>query len=259
MIDVEFGAATSVGRVREHNEDDYIAGHSVFAVADGMGGHAAGEVASGIAVGELHKLVDLPAIQPSDVAEALSRANEQILRRSEQDVSHSGMGTTISGLVAGEAAGLDHWIVFNVGDSRVYRLFDGSLRQLSTDHSEVQELIATGEIDRAEARVHPRRNVVTRSLGTTPPPRADQWLLPPTLGERFLVCSDGLCAELTDREIEESLSSTGSPQAIADNLVARAVSAGGRDNVTALVVAVSGISDNGVDEDTIPRAAVRST
>jgi serine/threonine protein phosphatase PrpC len=254
VIGIDSGASTSVGRVRDHNEDDYVAEAPVFAVADGMGGHAGGEVAAAIAITELRTLVPLTRIQPPQVSEVIDRANRRILTGAQQPGAAVGMGTTLAGLAAGETAGSDHWIVFNVGDSRVYRWHAGTLVQLSTDHSEVQEFVAAGQLSPDEARTHPRRNIVTRSLGTTPPPRPDQWLLPPTLGERFLICSDGLPDELTDDEIEVSMSGSGTAQAIADELVERAVSAGGRDNVTAVVVVVTALSDSSADEDTVPRS-----
>jgi protein phosphatase len=253
LIGVLVGAATSAGRVRELNEDNFVAVHPVYAVADGMGGHAAGEVASGIAVAELGALSRSQPVQPSAVGQALDEANEQILFKGSQVSGRAGMGTTATGLIAVEAAGVDHWLVFNVGDSRVYRFAGGSLQQLSTDHSEVQELVELGEITTEQARTHPRRNVVTRCLGTKPGPKPDQWLLPPSLGERFLICSDGLSGELSDADIEEELRCGTSPQQAVDNLVARAVAAGGRDNVTVLLVEVISTSDSSEDDDTVPR------
>lgn len=253
MIALTHGAATSAGRVRDHNEDDFFAGEQLFVVADGMGGHAAGEIAAGIAVSALKKLTERAGVQPSEVVESLDAVNEEIVWRSGKDAELAGMGTTATGLIAVQTGGVDHWMVFNIGDSRVYRWFGGELRQLTTDHSEVQELIGAGQISAAEARVHPRRNVVTRSLGITPPPKSDQWLMPPSLGERFLICSDGLTGELTDEEIADLLRGVQTPQECADALVARAVAAGGRDNVTVIIVEVVAVTDDGADEDTMPR------
>jgi protein phosphatase len=255
VIPVTFGAATSAGRVRDHNEDNYQATYPVFVVADGMGGHAAGEVASAIVVAQLARLGERSAPQPMDVAEALVEANEQIVFKSGQSDDRSGMGTTACGLVAVAAAGVDHWLVFNVGDSRVYRYVGGSLRQVSTDHSEVQELVEAGEITAEQARTHPRRNVITRSLGSLPAPRPDLWLVPPTLGERYVLCSDGLSGELTDPEIEQLLRAGGDAQSAADALVAQAVAAGGRDNVTVVVIDVVGVPAEDADADTVPRDA----
>lgn len=255
MISVGYGAATSAGRVRDHNEDNFLARPPVFVVADGMGGHAAGEVASAIVVTAFGRLADKPTLQTSDVAAAIEECNSQIVWKSQQDESRAGMGTTVAGIVAVEAAGVDHWVVFNIGDSRVYQWNQGVLRQLSTDHSEVQELVDAGQITHDDARRHPRRNVVTRSLGTIPGPVVDQWLLPPSVGERFVVCSDGLSGELTDSDIAALLRAGGSPQGLADGLVAQAVAAGGRDNVTAIVLEVTATLEDGADEDTLPRGA----
>lgn len=239
--------------MRDLNEDDFVAAHPVFVVADGMGGHAAGEVASAIAVAEFRDLAGRPDLAPSDVTQALLRANERILERSEPGTASEGMGTTITGLVAVDAGGVDHWLVFNVGDSRVYRFAAGALEQLSTDHSEVEELVGAGAISREQARSHPRRNVVTRSLGSRTAPRPDQWLLPPTLGERYLVCSDGLVTEVSDSGIADELRTAAPAQDVADRLVASAVAAGGRDNVTVLVIDVVGTTENEADGDTVPR------
>ena len=258
MITVAWGAATSAGRVRTHNEDDYVAAPPVFVVADGLGGHAAGEVASAIAVEEFRRLTGPDRLHPTDVLDAVERANDRILLRGEQDARRSGLGTTVSALVGVDAGGVDHWLVVNVGDSRVYRLAGGELTQLSVDHSEVQELLVAGRISAAEAREHPRRNVITRSLGSDPAPRPDQWLLPPSLGERFLLCSDGLVDELDDEVIASHLRSAAPVQDVADALITAAVGAGGRDNVTVVVVDVLDVLvDNAADDDTVPRSGVR--
>lgn len=255
MIRVETGAATSAGRVRTVNEDDYVAAPPVFVVADGMGGHAAGEVASGLATAEFRTLAGQAQLSAADVQRVLDQAHDRICWRAEAEPDRRGMGTTVTGLVGVQQAGTDHWLVFNVGDSRVYRFAGGSLTQLSTDHSEVEELVGAGTISREEARSHPRRNVVTRSLGTGLTPRPDLWLLPPTVGERFLICSDGLVNEVDDDRLVSELRSTRGAQQLADRLVAAAVAAGGRDNVTVVVVDVVGTDDDGADEDTVPREA----
>lgn len=259
MISLAWGAATTAGRVRSLNEDDHVAAPPVFLVADGMGGHSGGEVASRIATEEFRNLLGRSPLHPSDVSHALDRANDRILLRTENDPSRAGMGTTATGLVAVETGGVDHWMIFNVGDSRVYRFAGGRLEQLSVDHSEVEELVGAGSISRAEARVHPRRNVITRSLGTEPAPLPDQWLLPPSVGERFLLCSDGLVGELSDEEIATALRGRTSPQEAADALIAAAVVAGAHDNVTAVVVDVVGTSDSDADGDTVPRTRMTAS
>jgi protein phosphatase len=172
------------------------------------------------------------------------------------------MGTTITGLALLEASSGDQLMVFNVGDSRVYRLVEGRLDQVTVDHSEVQELVLAGVITRDQARVHPRRNIVTRALGTDPGPRPDYWLLPATAGDRFLVCSDGLYTEVPDERIAVLLAS-GTPQVAAASLVTAAEDAGGHDNVTVVVVEVVGfgvlgapgaaLDETRVDVPPIPR------
>ena len=235
---VRAGAATHVGRVREHNEDSLIADGMVFAVADGMGGHAAGEVASRIAVEALATLVEHPPARTEDVADVLRQANDGILRSQDRHPDQRGMGTTVAGLTVVETGGVDHWVVFNIGDSRVYRLADDGLTQVTRDHSEVRELMDAGLIDAEEAARHPMRNIITRSLGADHAPSPDVWVLPPTAGERFVVCSDGLSNELDDAEILRVAGEHDDPQVAAEELVAAAVRAGGRDNVSVVVVSV---------------------
>jgi PPM family protein phosphatase len=239
---VRSGSATDVGRVRDHNEDALIADGLVFAVADGMGGHAAGEVASRIAVEALGHLVEHPPSRAQDVAAVLRAANDGILHSQERDREQRGMGTTVTGLTVVDDGDGEHLLVFNIGDSRVYRLAGGRLGMVTHDHSEVRELLDAGLIDEEEAARHPMRNVITRSLGSHPAPEPDVWVLPPEPGERFVVCSDGLSNELDDAEIERvALQHADDPQAAADALVAAAVRAGGRDNVSVVVVSVDPI------------------
>lgn len=261
---VRSGAATHVGRVRDHNEDSLLAEGMVFAVADGMGGHAAGEVASRIAVEALRGLHDRPAERPEDVAEVLREANRRILESQARTPEQRGMGTTVAGLTVVSDGGRDHWVVFNIGDSRVYRLADHRLSLVTRDHSEVRALMDAGVIDAAEAARHPLRNVITRSLGSDPAPTPDTWVLQPTRGERFVICSDGLSGELDDTEIERVAGTSADPQSAADELVDAAVRAGGRDNVSVVVVAVESVGDEGDDDadgaaDTAPRAGLLGT
>jgi len=260
MLSISFGAATDTGAVREVNEDCMTAARGIAAVADGMGGHAAGDVASHLAVARLEHLQDAKtALNPDDLLAAIVDANGDILDSVASDRARDGMGTTLCGVGVVCVGGVDHWIVFNVGDSRVYRLNDDVLTQVTVDHSEVQELVAAGLLSREEARVDPRRNVVTRSLGTDPAPQADVWVFPPTPGERFLVCSDGLTLEIDDEQIAAVMRSEPDAQRAADALVAAAVSAGGRDNVTAVVVDVElPVDHSAVETDTAPRSELQS-
>ena len=203
-----------------------------------MGGHAAGEVASQLAVTEFARLAEQAPVRAEDLTETVRRANEHILSASAERDDRLGMGTTLTGIgVVGSEQG-EQLAVFNVGDSRVYRLTGGQLGQLTVDHSAVQELVDAGRLTAEAARSHPRRNVVTRSLGSNPGPAPDVWLVQPVPGDRYLVCSDGLTGEVEDSVIAELLSTIPDPQAAADQLVRRALAAGGHDNVTVVVLDV---------------------
>jgi serine/threonine protein phosphatase PrpC len=232
VIGFSYGAATSVGRVRQVNEDSYLAVPPLFVVADGMGGHGAGNVASRIAIEEMTACAALRPLFAEAVLTALEQANTHIIERDEANR----MGTTAAGVAALETVSGEHLMVFNIGDSRVYRLAGGRLEQLTVDHSQVQELVVAGVITREQARTHPRRNVVTRALGSDAG-HPDHWLLPVISGERYLICSDGLTGELADQAIARLLAA-GTPQQAAEALVAAANEAGGRDNVTAVVFEV---------------------
>ncbi len=239
------GWATDRGAVRQFNEDHVFAGGRVVAVADGMGGHAAGDVASAMAVDVMSQLDGQSEhLRPDEVVAALLRANDAIVHSAAQEAQRFGMGTTISGLALVWVGGSAHWAVFNVGDSRVYRFFQDELVQATVDHSEVEELVLAGRITPEEARVHPDRNIITRSLGTVPPPQVDIWVTPPVPGERFLVCSDGLVAEVDDGELAEVLRRVEEPAEAASTLLAMALERGARDNVSVLVVALLDVGDD---------------
>jgi PPM family protein phosphatase len=246
MIRFSQGAATSVGRVRQVNEDSYLAVPPLFVVADGMGGHGAGNVASRIAIEEMKACAALRPLFAEAVLTALEYANRYITERDEANR----MGTTVTGLAALEALGGDQLMVFNVGDSRVYRLAGGRMEQVTVDHSEVEELVLAGVITREQARTHPRRNVITRALGSEAGGHPDHWLLPVIAGDRYLICSDGLFSELPDAAIGPLLAA-GPPQRAAEELVAAANEAGGHDNVTVIVVDV-GPGEENADEAPLP-------
>ena len=239
MADITAGWATHVGRVRRENEDACYVGRRVWAVADGMGGHAAGEVASALAVRAMRELDAVDGVLTrARVIEAVEHANDLLLDHAGQQRSARGIGTTLTGVAIVEESGDERLAVFNVGDSRVYRLSAGHLGQVTTDHSEVAELVASGLISPARARTHPLRNIVTRCLGGPQAPAVDTWLTLPRPGVRLLLCSDGLNGELTDATIERVLDDHREPQAAADALVEAAVEAGGNDNVTVVVLDV---------------------
>ncbi|MCK2035550.1 protein phosphatase 2C domain-containing protein [Microbacterium sp. SSW1-49] len=259
---VSTGSATHPGLRRALNEDAHLAGAPVFIVADGMGGHEAGERASATVIAEFARFIGRSALELDDVRFALSRARDGV-----EELSTSGngrAGTTLSGVVIASVDGMGYWLAINIGDSRTYRLADGELEQVSVDHSVVQELIESGELTAEDALTDRRRNIITRAIGASSTGDADYWMFPAELGDRILVCSDGLTSEVSDVRIREVLHNTSDPQEAADVLVADAVSAGGRDNITVIVVdAVSVASrpgtlletDTDIDMDTRPREA----
>lgn len=222
------GGCSVAGHRRSLNEDSFLPGPTWFAVADGMGGHCAGDVASRLAIDVLR---DRPA--PTTVAcihAAVDEANESIRAAADRD-GLSGMGTTLVGgvAVAGGTA------VFHIGDSRCYRLSAGTLRLVTHDHSQVQELVDLGRITPEQARNHRLRNVVTRALGVDPVARCEVVVLDGPVG-RLLFCSDGLTSELDPRTIGRVMTGVARPQAAADRLVELALRGAARDDVTALVV-----------------------
>jgi protein phosphatase len=248
------GAATAIGRVRRVNEDSYLISPPLYAVADGMGGHGSGDVASALAIDALQACAGLHPLSADAVLATLYEANRVIVAAAEERGDAGGMGTTVTGLALIETSGGSHLMVFNIGDSRVYRLAGGRLDQITVDHSEAQELVVAGHLTRDEARTYPRRNIITRALGSAPPPAPDHWLLPAIAGDRYLLCSDGLFSELTDDQILPLLTA-GDPQHAAGTLVAVANDAGGRDNITVVVVDVDQDEgdDRAAEDDTVPR------
>lgn len=229
--------ATHVGLVREVNEDAFLARQSIALVADGMGGHAAGDVASSLTIKAFETLAERERLEPKDVVETIAQANDAIVSEATEHPERAGMGTTLTGLAVVELAGSPHWLVFNVGDSRVYRINDAAATQLTVDHSEVAEMVAAGQISKDEARVHPLRNVVTRSLGMVPTPDVETWLVPAEAGDFFLICSDGLTSELDDHMIGDIVAAHDDLDAAASALIDAALAAGAHDNVTVVLVA----------------------
>lgn len=254
MAALAWGAATDAGRVRDTNEDSYVAEPMVFVVADGMGGHQAGEVASELAATTLKDRLSGGAPSADVVVAAVVEANAHIFQTAHTNAAQRGMGTTLTAIaVMPQADGRPEQLaIVNVGDSRCYLQRGGMLVRATIDHSYVQELIATGHITEAEARNHPRRNIVTRALGIEPTVRVDSWVLPTVRGDRFVLCSDGLVDEVEDDDILRVLSLHAEPQEAARALVAAAVAAGGRDNVTVVVVdVVDGIDPATLGDDAL--------
>lgn len=252
MMQIAWGTATDRGRVRRTNEDAHLAEPPVFLVSDGMGGRAAGDVASAIVVDEFRGRVGAPAVESDWVSGCISRAGTRIRRL-------SGGGATVVGAALVEHSGAPYWLAFNIGDSRMYRCAEGLLKQVSVDHSLVQEMVDAGELDPAQARTHPRRNVITRAVGISRAVQPDCWLLPGLEGDRLLLCSDGVTAELTDDQLSAILAGHVDPQRAADALIDAALRAGGRDNVTVVVVDVLAVvrpPDHG-GSDTAPHRTGR--
>ncbi len=246
QVDLHHGAATDVGLVRKVNEDSFLVAPPVFVVADGMGGHSGGDVASQMVVEEFQRMAEDydPAHGANEVAGAFARAQARIVQYGEAHRALSPgwhAGTTAVAAVLVDEGDTASWLLANLGDSRIYRTTEGRLEQISVDHSVVQELIDAGEITSEEAQVHPERHVITRALGSPEGIDPDFFLLPLASVERLLLCSDGVTGMISDHEIEEILETVPDPRDAADRLVRAALAAGGRDNATAIVVDVVGL------------------
>lgn len=228
-----WGARSDIGLVREHNEDSFLVHAPLFCVCDGMGGHAAGEIASAIAVRTIAEHAPATA---DDVllGSAVELANAAVIDGAEKGVGKPGMGCTATCALIDN----NRMAVAHVGDSRLYVLHAGTLIRVTHDHSFVEELVDAGEITADEARVHPSRSVITRALGSDPQMYADHFTLDVERGDRIIICSDGLNSMVADSVIEELAVSSATPQQAADNLVSQALAEGGHDNVTVIVVDV---------------------
>ena len=230
-----FGSRTDVGLVRSQNEDSLLVAPPLFVVCDGMGGHEAGEVASEIAVSTIASRAPHRA-NADALGQAVEEANLQIIKSAERGRGRPGMGTTCT------AAIIDgrQLVIAQVGDSRAYLLHQGSLQQLTRDHSVVADLIEAGKITKEEARTHQWRSYITRALGLDPHMKPDLYEIDVAEGDRLLLCSDGLYSMIEDRDIQRILKNCTTPQECADALVAAALDAGGADNVTVVVADVEG-------------------
>jgi serine/threonine protein phosphatase PrpC len=235
-LSLDYAALSDVGRVRRNNEDSAYAGPHLLLLADGMGGAAAGEIASSAAVQVIRRL-DKPGITGQDMIEALAgavhRANERLSELVEEDPEREGMGSTVTALMFdGEHLGLAH-----LGDSRAYRMRDGQMEQLSHDHTFVQSLVDEGRISAQEAFTHPHRNLILRVLDGRPDSDPDLEVLDVRAGDRLLLCSDGLPDYVTDDIIAASMAE-GTPDSVVVDLITRALEAGSNDNVTCIVADV---------------------
>lgn len=254
-MEVHFAARSDVGMIRSGNEDSFSAHatkeRGLFVVADGMGGHAAGEVASEMAVQivtrELNDVEDLHSeTARMTVAESIRLANRAIYERTLAESDKQGMGTTVSLIILAGA----RYLIGHVGDSRIYLLRDGALKQLTKDHSYVQEQVDAGLLTPEQARYHPYSNVITRCVGAGEEVEPDTYGGELRVGDVFLVASDGLTGMVDDRRIQQLLLSRASPGRVVDALIAEANYRGGLDNITAVVSQVISIDTPPGSEET---------
>ncbi|MCL1846386.1 MAG: Stp1/IreP family PP2C-type Ser/Thr phosphatase [Coriobacteriia bacterium] len=227
------GSRTDIGCVRDHNEDSLLVKAPLYVIADGMGGHAAGEIASELAIKTLDE-AQLTQLDPDTLRHAVTEANRRVIDGARRGLGRHGMGTTLTAaLIEG-----NRLLLAQVGDSRAYLVHEGQLRQLTRDHSLVGELLSTGKITEEEARLHPNRSVITRALGSDASVQPDLYEIRLHEGDRLLLCSDGLNTMLDDTEIEELLQYYPDSQEAADALIVAANNAGGFDNTTVIVINV---------------------
>lgn len=251
LLTLSWAAVTDTGKRRAANEDSYLARSPGFVVADGMGGHSAGDLASAAVVERFSEELVGDYSSVSALERALTAATQDIIVIAEDRAL--GVGTTATGAVLVLRDENPFFAVFNIGDSRVYALEGNELTQVTVDHSVVQELVEAGAIAPEEAEFHPDSNVITRAVGFGVAPVADYWMLPARTGLRLLVCSDGLTKELSDERIRMNLAAGLSAEETAGALVDAALASGGRDNVTVIIVDVIAAPAHEVDEDTAPR------
>jgi PPM family protein phosphatase len=250
-----YARASDTGRKRRRNEDSYVVAPPLFAVADGMGGAQAGEVASRLAAAALQETDSSSLSGPEQVVSLIREANRRVYERAANDPATSGMGTTMTvALVEGQTVTIGH-----VGDSRAYLVRDGRLEQLTEDHSLVNELLKSGKLSREEADVHPQRSVITRAVGTDPDVDVDAFTVSAAEGDIFLLCSDGLTDMVSDEDILEVLERHRSDlDRAAKALVSAANRGGGEDNITVIAFAIAADGDDTVrmpaqaaEEDTL--------
>ena len=234
---LSWAGVTDLGRRRETNQDAFLAEYPLFIVADGMGGHAGGEIASRSTVERLQAVVTAGDVSAPAIERALELAVRDIADHPE--TTDEGTGTTLTGVYFDSDGDAPHWVALNIGDSRVYLLRDDRLVQVTTDHSVVQELITAGKLSPEEAEGHPYSNVITRAVGASELTAPDYVSIDARAGDRFVICSDGLTKELTDYGIQHFLRENADPGACVDAMLSAALENGGRDNVTLIVVQVT--------------------
>lgn len=235
---LDYAAVTHRGMVKPVNEDSILAASPVFVVADGISGSNRGDIASGMVVREFGALVDRQGVAPELVAETLTHAHQAVLEAQRRD--HHDSATTACGAIGMRMGEVAYWIIFNIGDSRVYRITGTGrhLAQVSVDHSHVQELIEAGVITAEEAERHPDRHVITRAVGANDQFRPDYWLVPMVNGDRLLLCSDGLLRDTELAEVAAIACAENEAEEAVRQLLELALGAGARDNVSIIVVDV---------------------
>nr|WP_315269707.1 protein phosphatase 2C domain-containing protein [Microbacterium lemovicicum] len=251
-IEVSWAAVTHTGLRRDNNQDAVLADFPLFVVADGMGGHIGGEIASTSTVDRLRPIAESGDVSTKAIEKALSKAVKDIA--SHVDTTDDGTGTTVTGVFLDAAGGSVHWVTLNIGDSRVYLLRDETIVQITTDHSVVQELMAAGRLSPEEAENHPYGNVITRAVGPSESVTPDYVRLDVVDGDRFVVCSDGLTKELTDYGIQHFLAEHEDPAAAVDAMLEAALENGGRDNISIVVLNAARRSSDSADADTATHA-----
>jgi protein phosphatase len=248
-LELSWAAATHTGKRRDINQDAVLASFPLFVVADGMGGHIGGEIASSSTVARLKTAAESGTVSPRTIEKALARAVKDIA--SHVGTTDDGTGTTVTGVFLDQSGHEPHWVTLNIGDSRVYLARDGAIAQITTDHSVVQELVAAGRLSPEEAESHPYGNVITRAVGPSDGVTPDYVRLDIVDGDRFVVCSDGLTKELTDYGILHFLSEHPDPAEAVTAMLDAALENGGRDNITIIVleVRVHGTDDSSTADD----------
>ncbi len=235
-VTLAVGAVTDVGLKRKHNEDSILALPAIYVVADGMGGYEAGDQASQAVISAFEEVATGRDAMTLDlIRDALELADDGVAEVAE--ATSRGAGSTVAGIAIVEGASGAEWVIFHVGDSRVYRHLGATLQQVTIDHSLGQELYQAGRITAEELAIFPDRNVITRAIGAADA-EADSWTLPVMNGERFLICSDGLSGEVPDELIRSTLAGGGDAGDLADTLVELAKRGGGKDNISVIIVEV---------------------
>lgn len=255
MIRLGWGSASDVGRARQQNEDFLFTAEGLYVVADGMGGHRGGAVASELAVSSLRSHLDGMAELTTDaLVQAVQLANGSVVSAASDDPELAGMGTTLCAIAVVQvpAEDVERLAIVNVGDSRVYLLKDGMLEQVTDDHSLVASLERQGRLTRAEAAVHPQRNIITRALGIDARVMVDSWEVVPIPGDRYVLCSDGLFNEVEEDRIAATLRKLVDPDDAASELVRLANEGGGRDNISVVIVDVLDEQGSAAHDDVAP-------